>query len=288
MMVQWSSLIAAAVAIACEKANTPTTTTSLPPGSRVGHYVASIRSASGDGSAGKPWDLATALAQPSAVQPGDTIWLRAGTYRGAFTSRLTGTASAPIIVRQYPGERATIDGNVIVRGAYTWYWGFEVTSSVLAPQDLMAVDVSGPGTKLINLTVHDAGGNGVGLWIPASDAELYGSIIYKNGRQRVVSGYAHGIYIQNDVGAKVVSDNFLFDNLGFDLHAFGSTAPVRNIRFLYNVGINTATQAGGGWLLRNDINGTMENILFQGNMIYGNRTTSVLVLGPNAPAGRDL
>src|SRR5207253_1579007 len=72
------------------------------------------------------------------------------------------------------------------------------------------------------------------------------------------------------------------------LHAFGTTAPVRNIRFLYNVGINTATQAGGGWLLRNDINGTMENILFQGNMIYGNRTTSVLVLGPNAPAGRDL
>src|SRR2546430_901537 len=201
---------------------------------------------------------------------------------------LTGTASAPIIVRQYPGERATIDGNVIVRGAYTWYWGFEVTSSVLAPQDLMAVDVSGPGTKLINLVVHDAGGNGVGLWIPASDAELYGSIIYNNGRQRLVSGYAHGIYVQNDVGTKVVSDNFLFDNLGFDLHAFGSTAPVRNIRFLYNVGINTATQAGGGWLLRNDINGTMENILFQGNMIYGNRTTSVLVLGPNAPAGRDL
>src|SRR5437660_8680535 len=152
MMVQWSSLIAAAVAIACEKANTPTTTTSLPPGSRVGHYVASIRSASGDGSAGKPWDLATALAQPSAVQPGDTIWLRAGTYRGAFTSRLTGTASAPIIVRQYPGERATIDGNLVLRGAYAWYWGFEITSSVVAPQNLMALDLTapnGPGVKLI-------------------------------------------------------------------------------------------------------------------------------------------
>ena len=291
MTVQWSSLIGAAVAIACEKANTPTTTTSLPPGSRVGHYVASIRSASGDGSAGKPWDLATAFNQPVAVQAGDTIWLRAGTYRGAFTSRLTGTASAPIIVRQYPGERATIDGNLVLRGAYTWYWGFEVMSSVLAPQNLPGIDANAPagsGTKLINLIVHDAGGNGISDESAPFDVDVYGSIIYNNGRQRVVSGYAHGIYVQSDVGTKVVSDNFLFDNLGFDLHAFGTTAPVRNIRFLYNVGINTATQAGGGWLLRNDINGTMENILFQGNMIYGNRTTSVLVLGPNAPAGRDL
>ena len=77
------------------------------------------------------------------MHPGDTIWLRGGTYTGNFTSYLTGTASLPIVVRQYPGERATLDGNVnpgdvgkqrsgSVRsqwGGYTWYWGFEVTNS---------------------------------------------------------------------------------------------------------------------------------------------------------------
>ncbi len=75
-------------------------------------YVSPTASASGTGSIGNPWKLQTALNQPSAVKPGDTIWLRGGTYTGApFTSYLNGTSANPIIVRQYPGERARIDGN---------------------------------------------------------------------------------------------------------------------------------------------------------------------------------
>jgi len=287
MIVLRSWLLAVAAAIGCEQASTGPT--ALPPGDRVGHYVVPRGSSSGDGSAGKPWDLATAFNQPVAVQAGDTIWLRGGTYSGAFTSLLRGTATAPIIVRQYPGERATIDGNLLVQGSYTWYWGFEVMSSVPAPQNLMAVNVLGPSTKLINLILHDAGGNGIGDQQVAG-TEIYGSIIYNNGRQRVVPGYAHGIYIQNDVGTKVVSDNFLFDNLGVDLHVYGTAALLRNMQFLYNVGINTsqAGMDGPGWVLRTVIDSSMENLLFQGNMIYGNPAGSVLALGPNNPAGHDL
>src|SRR5213078_3276221 len=59
----------------------------------------------------RPWNLATALSGGNGkVQPGDTVWLRGGTYAGQFRSTLTGTAAAPIVVRQYPGERAIIDG----------------------------------------------------------------------------------------------------------------------------------------------------------------------------------
>src|SRR5205807_2442652 len=82
-----------------------------PPGTRVGYYVSPSGSPSGDGSAARPWDLRTALAQPAVVHPGDTIWLRGGTYSGGaagFTSNLLGTPSTPIVVRQYPGERATL------------------------------------------------------------------------------------------------------------------------------------------------------------------------------------
>src|SRR2546422_8664311 len=79
-----------------------------PPGSHVGYYVTPGGSASSSGGASSPWDLATALSGGGGrVQPGDTIWLGAGTYQGAFTSTLTGSAGSPIVVRQYPGERAT-------------------------------------------------------------------------------------------------------------------------------------------------------------------------------------
>jgi hypothetical protein len=81
-----------------------------PPGGR-SFYASPNGSPSGDGSITRPWDLQTALSHPAAVLPGDTIYLRGGTYRGAFTSRLRGTATARITVRSYPGEWAKIDGN---------------------------------------------------------------------------------------------------------------------------------------------------------------------------------
>src|SRR5258706_7233511 len=82
----------------------------------------------GDGGREAPYTLAEPLAQPANVAAGDTVWLLGGVYRGVFTSTLKGTASAPIVVKQRPGERATLDGGdsngkavLTVGGAYTWY-----------------------------------------------------------------------------------------------------------------------------------------------------------------------
>src|SRR5262245_53236874 len=138
-------------------------------------YVAPNASANGNGSIGNPWKLQTALSQPSSVHAGDTIWLRGG----AYTSDLTGTASSPIIVREYPGEHAKIDSGdsngiaaLLVRGAYAWYWGFEIMSSDPVrlssetgpwPSDIGRGDgvASGPvpstGLEFTNLLIQDHG-----------------------------------------------------------------------------------------------------------------------------------
>ena len=94
-------------------------------------YVSSTAGAGGNGSISNPWKLQAALDHPSAVQPGDTIWLRGGLYNTPpYTSHLVGTSAEPIIVRQYPGERATIDGNyngdvttLTINGKYTLVLG---------------------------------------------------------------------------------------------------------------------------------------------------------------------
>ena len=94
------------------------------------YYVAPNGSPSGNGSINNPWDLKTALNQPSAVHAGDTIWLRGGTYTNPpWVSHLNGTSANPIIVRQYAGERARLDGNyngnavtLTIMGSYTWFW----------------------------------------------------------------------------------------------------------------------------------------------------------------------
>src|SRR4051794_19137990 len=62
--------------------------TDLPepePTARAGWYAAPNGSATGQGTINSPWDLATAVKggpNSASVQPGDTIWVRGGTYLG--------------------------------------------------------------------------------------------------------------------------------------------------------------------------------------------------------------
>src|SRR5205807_374322 len=106
-------------------------------------YVSPSGSSAGDGTLARPWDLATALGRGGAggrIAPGDTIWLRGGTYRGAVVSSVHGAPGAPVVVRQYRGERAVIDaagatsptrrGDLfVVTGEYAVFWGFELMDS---------------------------------------------------------------------------------------------------------------------------------------------------------------
>src|SRR5437762_2244175 len=104
------------------------------PISHVGLYAATSGSSSGDGSASKPWDLATALSS-ARIHAGDTLWVRGGTYIAPFATALNGQAGKPIVIRAYPGERAIIDGgqttrdNFRVSGTYIVVWGLEFTNS---------------------------------------------------------------------------------------------------------------------------------------------------------------
>lgn len=48
----------------------------------------------------------------SKLQPGDTLYLRAGTYREHVTVDVSGTAEKPITIAGYPGELAIVDGGL--------------------------------------------------------------------------------------------------------------------------------------------------------------------------------
>ena len=227
-------------------------------------HVAVTGAAAGDGSRQRPWDLATALSQPPAVHPGDVIWLHGGTYVGTFTSNLAGTPGFPISVRQSPGERATIDGAsssldaLTIRGQHTWYVGFEIMYSDLKrvshisgsfPGDIhrgTCVTVFGRATKLIDMVLHDCS-QGAGFWAPASDAEMYGNIIYHNGWDGAGQGHGHGIYTQNRDGVKQIRDNIVFNQFGLGIQVFGSaTAYVRNYEIVGNIVFNNGSIGEAG------------------------------------------
>jgi hypothetical protein len=213
------------------------------------YYVAPNGSAGNDGSQARPLDLATALSASSPARPGDTIWLRGGLYSGNFVSVLNGAAGQPITVRQYPGERATLDGApapnsavLTVKGSYAWYWGFEVMNSHPnrasgTSSRYTGVNHFGPYTKLINLVVHDAL-DGIGSWAGATDAEIYGNVIYNNGAESGGVGAGHSIYVQNSTGTKRLVDNMMSNSYNFGIHIYTEGGTIDNVSMEGNIALN--------------------------------------------------
>ena len=101
------------------------------------YYASPGGNATGNGSFNVPWDLQTAL-NSGVVHPGDTVWLRKGVYRpptsNGFSSRLAGSSSHPINVRNYQGEQPIIDRNgaaagLAIYGSNTSFSGIGVMDS---------------------------------------------------------------------------------------------------------------------------------------------------------------
>ena len=87
------------------------------------------------------------------------------------------------------------------------------------PRRGSAIQLLGPGTKLINLAVHDAV-QGVLTTPEAPDAEVYGCLLYYNGYDAPDRGHGHGIYVQNETGTKRLVDNVIFGQFGIGIHGY--------------------------------------------------------------------
>lgn len=70
-------------------------------------YVALDGNDANPGTMERPWKSITAAA--AKLKPGDTLFIRGGTCYEVATVSASGTASAPIVIQSYPGERAVID-----------------------------------------------------------------------------------------------------------------------------------------------------------------------------------
>ncbi len=227
-----------------------------------------------DGTQSNPFDLPTALAGAAGrIHPGDTIWMRGGTYHAptsnGFDSTIAGNATSPVVIRNYAGERVTIDGKgtefaLAVHGGYVWFWGLEVMDSNVqrttnqkggVHPNAIGVGVYAPGVRFINNVVHDTS-QGFSAYDQSSDSIFYGNLSYYNGFVGPDRNHGHGMYMQNIVGTKVIQDNIVGDNADEGLQIYGSgNANVVGFRVAGNASFNNSS-----WPSRN----YQYNFLFAG------------------------
>lgn len=262
---------------------------------------------SGTGTIGSPFSLTTALSASSGIAPGDTLYLRSGTYAGRFVSYLAGTTSLPITVMSYPNEWAVLSGNIspavnttdtaalTVTGDNVIYRDFEIKYNGLSirletdPGFVRCEGIthpSGINCKFINLRIHD--NPGVGMWSSRGSApvEVYGCLIYNNGwysdgtAGTVNRGRGPGLYCQNETDEyKTFRNNIVFNNFynGFEVWSASVDQPpiVKNMVLDNNTSFNNGSPYATSTLDKgaNDILVATEN-----NQLYANYPTNISVI----------
>ena len=198
--------------------------------------------AANTGAINSPWDLKTALCKHSTIQPGDTLYLRGGTYHTywgynldgyecIWRSSLAGSANAPIKVMSYPGEWAILDSGVgtlvnwvtlEVYGQYTWFQNLEIMDSNPTRYDTSTdtwtvssgknagIEMGAGDPAVVGYTPGLKCINclihdttcGMDIYRAGSGAEAYGNIISYNGWEGADRAHGHGLYTQNSGGAQ--------------------------------------------------------------------------------------
>jgi hypothetical protein len=276
-------------------------------------FTSPTGSPQGDGSRLRPWDLVTALADNTktqnvnkVVKPGDTVWLRGGTY-GTGTNNyyctLSGTSNSPIVVRGYPGERAVVDGEISDKapnqapGSFTTFWGFEVTSTARRTNDmsgrLPGLTLCGSGHKIINMVIHDTSEAciGFGSTDPKSiGPEVYGCILWGCGIYDTNSADGGGaspstpwtrgspIYAQNQYGTVLVSDVISSRHFTTAMKAYTQGGYANGFTFTGNIMFGTGNQG----LEIDSENNSITNATVVSNYVYHCNLTAIGHQGDNS------
>jgi hypothetical protein len=162
-------------------------------------------------STGPTIDVATAAqlsAALSAVQPGQTIRLAAGTYSGAFLAQTPGTATAPITltgpataVLTNPGASGTNPGCSTPAAGFNpgyglWLYGaayWRLTGVTVADASKGIVLDAAPHVLIDGVSVHDIGDEGVHFRRSSADGVIENSRIERTGQ--VQPDFGEGVYL---------------------------------------------------------------------------------------------
>jgi hypothetical protein len=178
---------------------------------------------------GLPGSLANPFATPQrllqALGPGQTGCLRRGKYFGEVRFSHGGTLAAPITLRSFPGERATLAGGYVyvpIGSDYVTLADLRINGSGTTQ---VSVQIFGSHDALIgdNITNHHQHNSCIIMGYPGSMPYPTGTIIEDNVIHQCGNAADgnkdHAIYFSQSIGA-VVTNNLIWGTAAYALHLY--------------------------------------------------------------------
>jgi hypothetical protein len=214
------------------------------------YYVSTSGNDSNPGTIGSPW--LTIQHAANSVSAGATVYVFGGVYGEAVNFPASGTASAPIAFKSYPGQTAVIDGTdvacctsnpassgnatqglvTIVDQSYVIVSGFEIrnftTNKAADTPAGIWITGSGTGVQLLNNRVHnittssEKNGNAFGIAVyGTSKTPITGLVIGGNEVYSLKTGESESVNVDGNVTKFAITNNLVHDNDNIAIAAIG-------------------------------------------------------------------
>ena len=231
----------------------PPTLASLP--AQNAYYVAPDGNDGNPGTEAQPW--ATIQHAADVLQPGDTVYVRAGTYAEDVEVHVSGSETGGYITfRNYPGETPVLDGSGLTVPAaksglfyiedqsYLIIQGFELRNYQSATPDIVPVGIHIRGNshhiRLLHNHIHDIAStatvdsdllgrdaHGIAVYGDDSPGGVHDLLIEDNELDHLTLGSSESLVLNGNVYDFTVRGNRVHDNdnIGIDAIGFEGVSP---------------------------------------------------------------
>jgi hypothetical protein len=196
----------------------------LPQSTGGAFYVSPSGSDTNPGTSTRPWrSLQRAFDN---VGPGQTVFLKGGTYPDWAELSSNGTPTAPITVRSAAGEQATLTGRLKLTGSYLAASNLRFVGGTSANNRDVLLYVA--GARHVEIA-HDkfTGGTMSAIYVgdpghPSRDVQIIANRIWRNGSHWNLD---HGIYFGTGTGG-LIANNIITGNKAYGIQLYPQAVSV--------------------------------------------------------------
>jgi len=265
------------------------------------YYVSPTGSDAGPGTEAAPWRTIRKAADT--VTPGDTAFIRTGTYHEQVVPLNSGTDGAWITYAAYPGETATVDGAGvdvpewaglfdITLKAYIRVSGLRVVNSFSNPHNPGILADTSQHVIIEFCYIEKTNDSGIGVW-NSQDVVVHGNAVYsvcRAGWNECISvGESNAVEVRGNQVSYSNKEGICIKDGSFDVRVYGNevfgTGAVgfyvdaqdqwtHDIEVFGNVSHDGAEN---GFALASEVGGLLEHINVYNNIAYANGWTGLQV-----------